>query len=170
MRIYLAYRWFCGLSIEDKVPDHSAFSRARNERFRESNIFREIFERVVGACIGAGLVGGEGFVTIIDLVGAGFVESLGRPVVRYRIQPFEDLGSAAKTWLFMFRVRARGDGEWWSFATPAVGSGVGQYAIIQAVAPSLGVESVSPSTCAIPARSSAPSLAFARVPNSGLII
>src|SRR5262245_18908928 len=30
-----AYRWFCGLSIEDKVPDHSAFSRARNERFRE---------------------------------------------------------------------------------------------------------------------------------------
>jgi transposase len=27
------YRWLCGLSIEDKVPDHSAFSRARNERF-----------------------------------------------------------------------------------------------------------------------------------------
>jgi transposase len=25
----LAYRWFCGLSIEDKIPDHSAFSRAR---------------------------------------------------------------------------------------------------------------------------------------------
>src|SRR5262249_50474476 len=30
----LAYRWFCGLSIEDKIPDHSVFSRARNERFR----------------------------------------------------------------------------------------------------------------------------------------
>jgi transposase len=28
VRVNLAYRWFCGLSIEDKVPDHSAFSRA----------------------------------------------------------------------------------------------------------------------------------------------
>jgi hypothetical protein len=39
----------CGLSIEDKVPDHSAFSHARNERFRDSDIFRIVFERVVGA-------------------------------------------------------------------------------------------------------------------------
>src|SRR5246127_4609861 len=37
-RVNLAYRWFCGLSIEDKIPDHSAFSRARNERFRDSDI------------------------------------------------------------------------------------------------------------------------------------
>jgi hypothetical protein len=29
VQVNLAYRWFCGLSIEDKVPDHSAFSRAR---------------------------------------------------------------------------------------------------------------------------------------------
>ena len=33
VRVNLAYRWFCGLSIEDKIPDHSVFSRARNERF-----------------------------------------------------------------------------------------------------------------------------------------
>jgi hypothetical protein len=26
---------FCKLGIEDAIPDHSAFSRARNERFRE---------------------------------------------------------------------------------------------------------------------------------------
>jgi transposase len=44
VRVNLAYRWFCGLSIEDKLPDHSAFSRARNERFRESAIFRNVFE------------------------------------------------------------------------------------------------------------------------------
>jgi Transposase domain (DUF772) len=36
VQVNLAYRWFCGLSIEDRVPDHSAFSRARNERFRGS--------------------------------------------------------------------------------------------------------------------------------------
>jgi hypothetical protein len=33
VRVNLAYRWFCGLSIEDKIPDHSAFSRALNDRF-----------------------------------------------------------------------------------------------------------------------------------------
>src|SRR6266545_8311273 len=39
VQLNLAYRWFCGLGIEDKLPDHSAFSRARNERFRDSDIF-----------------------------------------------------------------------------------------------------------------------------------
>ena len=68
VQVNLAYRWFCGLSIEDKIPDHSAFSRARNERFRDSGIFRNVFERVVGTCIGAGLVGGEGFAVDASLI------------------------------------------------------------------------------------------------------
>ena len=68
VQVNLAYRWFCGLSIEDKVPDHSAFSRARNERFRSSGIFRSVFERVVGTCIAAGLVGGEGFAVDASLI------------------------------------------------------------------------------------------------------
>jgi transposase len=70
IQVNLAYRWFCGLSIEDKVPDHSAFSRARNERFGDSAIFRSVFERVVGACIGAGLVGGKGFAVDASLIAA----------------------------------------------------------------------------------------------------
>jgi transposase len=70
VQVNLAYRWFCGLSIEDKVPDHSAFSRARNERFRDSAIFRRVFERVVEACIAAGLVGGEGFAVDASLIAA----------------------------------------------------------------------------------------------------
>ena len=68
VKVNLAYRWFCGLSIEDTIPDHSAFSRARNERFRDSDIFRHIFERVVEACIAAGLVGGEGFAVDASLI------------------------------------------------------------------------------------------------------
>src|SRR6266567_673643 len=68
VQVNLAYRWFCGLSIEDKIPDHSAFSRARNERFRDSDIFRSVFERVVGVCLAAGLVGGEGFAVDASLV------------------------------------------------------------------------------------------------------
>ena len=68
VQVNLAYRWFCGLSIGDKIPDHSAFSRARNERFRDSDIFRRVFERVVEACIAADLVGGEGFAVDASLI------------------------------------------------------------------------------------------------------
>ena len=57
----LAYRWFCRLSIEDKVPDHSTFSKARHGRFRESDALRFVFEQVVERCIERGLVGGSGF-------------------------------------------------------------------------------------------------------------
>jgi len=70
VQVNLAYRWFCGLSIEDKIPDHSAFSRARNERFRDSGMFRRVFERVLEACIAAGLVGGEGFAVDASLIAA----------------------------------------------------------------------------------------------------
>jgi transposase len=70
VQVNLAYRWFCGLGIEDKIPDHSVFSRARNERFRDHDIFRHVFERVVGSCIAAGLVGGEGFAVDASLIEA----------------------------------------------------------------------------------------------------
>src|SRR4030088_1305688 len=40
IKVHLAYRWFRGLSIEDKIPVHSAFSRARTERFRDNAIVR----------------------------------------------------------------------------------------------------------------------------------
>src|SRR6476660_4159726 len=70
VKVNMAYRWFCGLSIEDTIPDHSAFSRARNERFRDNDIFRRVFERVVEACIGAGFVGGEGFAVDASLIAA----------------------------------------------------------------------------------------------------
>ena len=70
VQVNLAYRWFCGLGLEDKIPDHSAFTRARNERFRDGDILRRVFERVVGACINAGLVGGEGFAVDASLIEA----------------------------------------------------------------------------------------------------
>ena len=70
LQVNLAYRWFCKLGIEHKIPDHSAFSRARNERFRDSGIFRQVFERVVEACIAADLVGGEGFAVDASLIAA----------------------------------------------------------------------------------------------------
>ena len=70
VQVNLAYRWFCELGLEDSIPDHSVFSRARNERFRESDVFRRVFERVVGSCIAAGFVGGEGFAVDASLIEA----------------------------------------------------------------------------------------------------
>src|SRR5512144_3417221 len=61
VQVNLAYRWFCRLSSEDEIPNHSVFSRARHERFRESDVLRGVFERIVGASIAAGLVGGDAF-------------------------------------------------------------------------------------------------------------
>src|ERR1700756_680459 len=91
VRVNFAYRWFCGLSIEDKIPDHSAFSRARNDRFRDSGIFRSVFERVVGACIAAGLVGGEGFAVDASLIMADANKQRSLPGSQWR----KELGAQA---------------------------------------------------------------------------
>jgi transposase len=61
VEMHLAYRWFCRLDLDDGVPDHSTLSVNRHGRFRSSNIFRQLFEAVVRACMDAGLVQGEGF-------------------------------------------------------------------------------------------------------------
>jgi transposase len=61
VELHLAYRWFCRLDLDDQVPDHSTFSVNRHGRFRNSAIFRKLFEAVVRACMSAGLVKGEGF-------------------------------------------------------------------------------------------------------------
>src|SRR3981081_4737585 len=58
--LHLAYRWFCNLDLEDEVPHHSTFSVNRLVRFRESEILRHIFERVVAGCMASGLIKGEG--------------------------------------------------------------------------------------------------------------
>jgi hypothetical protein len=61
VKLHLAYRWFCKLDLDDRVPHHSTFSINRLERFRESDILRHIFESVVAACMANDLVKGEGF-------------------------------------------------------------------------------------------------------------
>jgi transposase len=83
VQVNLAYRWFCGLSIEDKIPDHSAFSRVRHERFGDSGIFRNVFERVVSTCIAVGLVGGEGFAVDASLIVADANKQRSTPGARW---------------------------------------------------------------------------------------
>lgn len=66
----LAYRWFCRLGLEDNIPNHSTFSKNRHGRFRESDLFRSVFNMVVRKCVDAGLVKGEGFATDASYVAA----------------------------------------------------------------------------------------------------
>lgn len=55
----LAYRWFCRLGLEGRVPDHSTFTKNRHGRFRDSGLMREVFEHVVERCLAAGLASAE---------------------------------------------------------------------------------------------------------------
>ena len=50
----LAYRWFCRLSLQDRVPDHSSLSRIR-DRYGE-DIFEALFRKIVEICRTRGLV------------------------------------------------------------------------------------------------------------------
>jgi len=61
VHLNLAYRWFCRLGLDGDVPDHSTFSKNRHGRFRESDLFRKLFETVVARCIKEKIVGGEAF-------------------------------------------------------------------------------------------------------------
>lgn len=70
VHLNLAYRWFCRLGLDGKVPDHSTFSRNRHGRFRQSDILRLLFETVVERCLREGLVGGEGFAVDASLIAA----------------------------------------------------------------------------------------------------
>ena len=54
VRMHLAYRWFTRLGFEQGIPDHSTFSTNRHGRFRQSDVFREVFEEIVRRCLEAG--------------------------------------------------------------------------------------------------------------------
>ena len=108
------------------------------------------------------------FVGIVDPVGAGFVESLARPGGNTTgFTPFEY--SLSGKWLELLKEIAPGVKRAAVLRDPTVGSGVGQYAIIQAVAPSLGVE-LRPIDVREPAEIERAIVTFAQVPNGGLII
>jgi transposase len=59
VQMNLAYRWFLGLKINDQVPDHSTISWNRRKRFKDTNIFQEIFDEIVLQAMNHKMVGGR---------------------------------------------------------------------------------------------------------------
>ena len=108
------------------------------------------------------------FVSIIDPVGAGFVESLARPGGNVTGFSLFEYGLSGK-WLELLKEIAPSVTRAAVLRQAAVASGFGQWAIIQAVAPSLGIE-LRPIDVHDPGEIERGVLAFAREPNCGLII
>ena len=68
--MHLAYRWFTRLDFSQEIPDHSTFSKNRHGRFRQSGVFREVFDEIVPRCWESGLVEGQNLAADGTLVGA----------------------------------------------------------------------------------------------------
>jgi transposase len=47
IQVNVAYRWFLGFGLTDKIPDASTISQNRRRRFAESTIYQEIFDEMV---------------------------------------------------------------------------------------------------------------------------
>ena len=59
VKVNMAYRWFLGYSLEDKIPDASVIWQNRRRRFKETDIPQQIFDEIVRQAIKAHLVDGK---------------------------------------------------------------------------------------------------------------
>lgn len=59
IQVNVAYRWFLGFGLTDKIPDASTFSQNRRRRFTESTIYQEIFDEIVLQGIRRNLISGR---------------------------------------------------------------------------------------------------------------
>jgi len=96
------------------------------------------------------------FALVVDPVGAGYVGSLSRPGGNATGFTLFEYGLSGK-WLELLKQIAPGVTRAAVLRDPSIASGIGQFAVIQSVAPSFGVE-VSPLDVRDAARSNAPSL------------
>ena len=59
IQVNVAYRWFLGFGLTDKVPDASTISQNRRRRFSESTIYQDIFDEIVVQAINRKIVDGS---------------------------------------------------------------------------------------------------------------
>jgi transposase len=59
IQVNIAYRWFIGFGLTDKIPDASTFSQNRRRRFTESTIYQEIFDEIVLQAMRKKLISGR---------------------------------------------------------------------------------------------------------------
>lgn len=84
----LAYRWFLGIPLDERVPDHSTLSNNRNGRFKDGTLFLDVFEGIVEQCKQAGLIQSKAVVTDSTHVKANVNDEL-RETVTVTKEPSE---------------------------------------------------------------------------------
>jgi len=97
VRMHLAYRWFTRLGFEQEIPDHSTFSKNRHGRFRQSGVFREVFEEIVRRCLEAGLVQSQNMAVDGTMVGAN--ASQGSRVPREKLEEAAQVSRTVQEYL-----------------------------------------------------------------------
>ena len=95
VHLNLAYRWFCRLDLDSKVPDHSTFSKYRHGKFRDSNLLRHVFETTVERCLKEDLVSGEGFAVDASLIPADANTTRSLPAAEWNTEVARKIGSRA---------------------------------------------------------------------------
>lgn len=56
IKVNMAYRWFLGLEFQDEVPHHSTFGKNYERRFKDTQIFEDIFKHILSQAIKLGYV------------------------------------------------------------------------------------------------------------------
>jgi transposase len=59
----IAYRWFLGIGLSQKAPDHTTISWNRRYRFKGTTVFQDIFDEIVRLAIRHRMVGGRVLIT-----------------------------------------------------------------------------------------------------------
>ena len=59
VQVNVAYRWFLGLNLTDKIPDASTLSQNRRRRFNDSDVYQQIFDEIVFQAMKRKLVSGK---------------------------------------------------------------------------------------------------------------
>lgn len=63
INLNVGYRWFLGIGLSKKAPDHSTISWNRKKRFKDTTVFQDIFDEVVRLAIENRMVAGRVLVT-----------------------------------------------------------------------------------------------------------
>ena len=88
IQVNIAYRWFLGVDLDERVPDHSTISQTRRRKFNSTNLFEDLFKEVVKKCMDVGLVDGSLILTDSTHIKAN-ASSKRKEFVTVEIEPSE---------------------------------------------------------------------------------
>jgi hypothetical protein len=68
VQVNLAYRWYLGYDLDERIPDHSIMSKSR-QRF-SAEVFERLFKHVVRLCKEKGLISGDYYFLYYSIIRA----------------------------------------------------------------------------------------------------